>query len=70
MRRIVGAQVRAEASQAEVVALRDPLAAARHVGKAAIAALHFGCAASMKPDGRRGWRQAMMRFFGGAGTSF
>jgi hypothetical protein len=52
------------------VALQDALAAARQVGQAAIAAVHFGCAASMKPDGRRGWRQAIVRFFGGAGTSF
>jgi hypothetical protein len=70
MRQIVGAQARGEASQAEVVALRDALTVARQVGKAAIAALHFGSGAPTKPDGRRGWRQAIMRFFGGAGTSF
>jgi hypothetical protein len=64
------AQERAAAGaalQAEMVALQEALTAARQVGKTAIAALRIGNAPPPKPDGPRGWRQAIMRFFGGRG---
>jgi hypothetical protein len=51
------------ALQAEIVALQGTLTAARQVGKAAIAALQVSSGAPRKPDGRRGWRPATMRFF-------
>src|SRR5271165_506698 len=54
----------AAALQAELITLQGTLAAAREVGKAAIAAFRIETAAPMKPDGPRGWRQAIIRFFG------
>src|SRR5271165_3912260 len=59
----------AAALQAEIVTLQGTLTAARQVGKAAIAAFRIETAVPMKPDEPRGWRQAIMRFFG-ARTSF
>jgi hypothetical protein len=59
----------AEAMRAEIATLRDTLAAARQVGKAAIAALRIEAAAPTQPVVPRGWRQAIVRFFGGR-TSF
>jgi hypothetical protein len=55
--------------QAEIAALQGALTAARQVGRAAIAACRIDSAAPMKPDEPRGWRWAVMRFFG-ARTSF
>jgi|SRR5271166_150644 len=54
----------AAALQAEIVTLQGTLTAARQVGKAAIAAFRIETAVPMKPDEPRGWRQAIMRFFG------
>jgi hypothetical protein len=59
----------AAALQAEIVALQGTLTAARQVGRAAIAAFRIGSAAPTKPERRRGWRQAVIRFFG-VRTSF
>jgi hypothetical protein len=59
----------AAALQAEIATLRDTLAAARQVGKAAISAFRIETAAPKEPDVPRGWRQAIMRFFG-AQTNF
>jgi predicted nucleic acid-binding Zn-ribbon protein len=50
--------------QAEIAALQGTLDAARQVGKATLAALQLGSSAPTKPDGPRGWRRAVMRFFG------
>jgi hypothetical protein len=59
----------AAALQSEIVRLQGTLDAARQVGKAAIAAFRIETAVPMKRDEPRGWRQAIMRFFG-AETSF
>jgi hypothetical protein len=61
--------VAAKALQDEIVALQGTLTAARQLGKAAIAALRIDTAALAKPNGPRGWRRTVMRFFG-AQTSF
>jgi Sulfotransferase family len=50
--------------EAEILTLQGTLAAARQVGRAVTAALRIETAAPMKPDGPRGWRQAIMRLLG------
>jgi hypothetical protein len=58
------------ALQAEIAAVQGKLIAAREVGKAAIAAFRIETTAvPPKPDGPRGWRRSIIRFFG-AETSF
>ena len=52
------------ALQAEIGALQEALTAARQVGKAAIAAFRSETAAPAKSDEPRGWRSAVLRFFG------
>ena len=64
------AQQRAAAEatlEAEIVALQSSLIAARQVGKTAIAALQIGITAPSIPDEPRGWRYAVMWFFGAPG---
>lgn len=55
---------------AEIVSLQGSLTAARRVGKTAIAALQIGITAPSTPDEPRGWRHAIMRFFGASGRIF
>jgi len=52
------------ALQAEIGGLQEALTAARQVGKAAIAAFRSETAAPAKSDEPRGWRSAVLRFFG------
>jgi len=52
------------ALQAEIATLQGTLAAARQVGNAVIAAFRVEAAAPPKPDGLRGWRQAIIRLLG------
>jgi SAM-dependent methyltransferase len=67
-----GARERAEtvmALQGEIAALQETLAAARQVGRSAIAALQIGSATPTKIDRQRRWRLPLLRFLG-AGASF
>lgn len=50
--------------QAEITALRNVLAAARQVGRAAIDAFRINAVAPTVPDLSPRWRQAIMRIFG------
>jgi predicted nucleic acid-binding Zn-ribbon protein len=64
------AQQRATAAarlEVEIVELQGSLTAARQVGRTAIAALQIGITAPSIPDGPRGWRHTVMRFFGAPG---
>ena len=54
----------AVASQAEISELEEALAAARQVGKVAIAALRIDAVTPARPSGLRGWRRAVMRVIG------